>query len=263
MIAVIIPTYNPGMYLEECLNALHSQDIDPILFKVYVIFNGTDEEVIQDFKERISLYKFSCEIYSVKNPGVSNARNLGINVSKEKYLCFIDDDDVISNNYLTSLLEQVEDSTIVVSNVYSFERCISEHIIDYLSFNNSFSTSNILGKRKYLSNACCKLIPRAIIDDIKFNTFLTQSEDALFMFEISKNIKFINSSDINAIYYRRIRFNSASRKKLLLHKKIVLLCQKFILFSFVYFKNFYEYSFLLYLTRILAIFKSFFLSFKN
>lgn len=76
-----------------------------------------------------------------------------------------------------------------------------------------------------MSSSCCKIISKDIIKDILFDTNLQIGEDSVFMAEISKNVKNIVLSDENAIYYRRLRKESASRRKTNITTKINIVCK--------------------------------------
>ena len=65
--------------------------------------------------------------------GVSNARNIGLDNASGEYVCFIDDDDMISNNYLKELYAIAAVDSLVVTNVLTFDRTIEYLGKDYLS----------------------------------------------------------------------------------------------------------------------------------
>ena len=148
-----------------------------------------------------------------------------------------------------------EPDSIVVSNVLGFSGNLENSVKDYLSFDKPFQSINLVRYRRYLSNSCCKLIPRNIIGNIRFDKNLFKGEDALFMFSFSHRISKIISTEPDVIYFRRIRPFSASRTKYSIPKEIQIGFQQQWRYSLVYIRNFTRYSFLLYATRILAVFK--------
>ena len=251
-ISVIIPTYKPGKYLFECLDSVLNQSLDSCLYEVIVILNGPQYPFWQDLQKYVEDYP-ALYLFYIKEIGVSNARNYGLEKAKGDYVCFIDDDDLISENYLENLLKLSGTSqTIIVSNVYRFYENRNELIKDYLTITDR--TISVLKNRRYLSNACCKLIPVSIIRNRKFDLKFSQGEDALFMFSISDKIKCINKVP-DSIYYRQLRKKTASKRKktLLSLLKTTLLLQ--CAFTVIYFNNPLKYNFLLYLSRLLAVLK--------
>ena len=104
-VSVIIPVYKPESFLWECLSTLDRQTLDHSRFEVLLILNGPREPYmsqIEDFlKEHPSLL---CRlIYSEKN-AVSLARNIGMDEAEGEYICFLDGDDLVTDNYLQALL---------------------------------------------------------------------------------------------------------------------------------------------------------------
>ena len=253
-ISVIIPSYKPGSYLFDCLESVMNQTLDKALYEVIVVLNGPRHpywERLQDYAQ-----EYSCMRLHYENClGVSNARNHGLKMASGDYVCFIDDDDIISRNYLNGLLEKANAETIAVSDVRVFIDDINNVSSDYISkaYSKISHTGNthIFFKRKFLSSACCKIIPKAIIGDSCFNASFKVGEDALFMFSISKGIKRIELAD-DAVYYRRYRAGSASRTKKTILFKLKNCLMQVGEYCRIYFKNPFQYNFLLFLSRLVA-----------
>lgn len=253
-ISIIIPTYNPDNYLIDCVQSLYNQSLNKKNFEIIIVLNGEIDKY-RFFLNEIYISKpneVNLTILESLLTGVSSARNFGLDNASGKYITFLDDDDILSPNYLETMLSKVESSSIVVSNVYSFYNELDENIIDYLSYKKL--GNSIIQRRKYLSNACCKLIPRDIICTKRFNVNFKNGEDALFMFSISNNIKQI-IIEKNCIYYRRLRPNSASRKKISFISRIKRIVKQQLEYTKIYFSNPCEYNFVLYLSRLLAVYK--------
>lgn len=255
MISVIIPTYKPEGYIYECLSSLYLQTLNSDRFEVLIVLNGPKEP----FDNQISSFladKDNMHLLYTDKVGVSNARNVGIEKSKGDYISFIDDDDIVSDNYLEFLLAKADSCSIVVSNVYNFTNDKNEKIKDYLTFKDN--SSNIFKNRSYLSNACCKLIPLSVIENMRFDENFVKGEDAIFMFSISNRISRIQKTDAKCIYYRRIREMSASRKKTSLINNFLTAIKQQYTFSYIYIKNPFKYNFFLYISRLLAVLKTLF-----
>lgn len=262
MISVIIATYNPQDYFLECLKSLEEQSLAKTKFKVYVVFNGTDQNIVNRYKKIISNLDIVADVFSLENSGVSKARNFGIDSSAEEYICFLDDDDILSENYLEELLGSVKDSSIIVSNVLSFY-VFNEFKNDYLTLSKSFETKRFLNCRSVFSTVWGKIIPRNVIGSTRFNEALKNGEDALFMFAISKNIINLKSTPLNVYYYRRLREGSASRAKKNLSYIFLNFITQIYLYSFCFLKSPLHYSFIFLIFRYLAIFKKLYMNLKK
>lgn len=254
-IDIIIPTYKPNDFLVESFMSIEKQNIAFEKFKVTIILNGDKEPYYSNIKAALRKFNFNYSLIYTEEKGVSNARNLGLERTSYPYIVFLDDDDLLTENYLEKLFLLADPDSVVVSNVLGFKDNIENLYQDYLCFNKEFQSSNLVKYRKYLSNSCCKLIPRKIIDDTKFDRDLFKGEDALFMFSLSHRISKIISTEPDVVYFRRIRPFSASRKKYSIPKEIKIGLQQQYRYSLVYMQNFKEYNFLLYISRILAVFK--------
>ena len=106
---------------------------------------------------------------------------------------------------------------VVVSNVTDYDEANDRLQDDYLT--KAFNTLgagqhvSLFRGRSFLSSSCCKIIPRKMIGTRRFNPRFAIGEDALFMAAISNRMREIALSAPDAVYYRRLRPLSASRKK--------------------------------------------------
>lgn len=255
MIDVIIPTYQPDLFFIECFESLQKQTLPFDKFKVTIVLNGDKEPYYSHIKLALDGFSFDYSLIYTDEKGVSNARNLGVDKTSNPYIIFLDDDDLLTENYLEQLLLLAEPSSIVVSNVLSFKESKENPIRDYLSFENSFQSNDLIKYRRYLSNSCCKLISRELIRDAKFDSNLFKGEDALFMFTLSPRVLKIISTAPDVIYFRRIRPYSASRIKYSIFKEVEIGLQQQWRYTALYMQNISKYSFALYMSRILAVFK--------
>ena len=217
-ISVIIPTYKPGTYIWECLDSVYNQTFSGKCYEIIIILNGCNEPYYSQIEEYISSHSERCtfSLIQTDSPGVSNARNIGIERSIGKYLTFVDDDDIISENYLEELLKVSDEKTIGCANSFVFKKDISNCRESFTSDayqkvkGKSF---NIFQYRKFLSSVWAKLIHRNIIGENRFPTQLRLSEDSFFCLELSLSLKSMNLASPSAIYYQRLRKGSAMHLK--------------------------------------------------
>ncbi|MCM3115084.1 glycosyltransferase [Neobacillus sp. MER 74] len=100
LFSIIVPVYNVEKLITACIESVLCQSFTN--FELILINDGSTDK-----SGRI------CEVYAkkdkrikvkhVKNSGVSNARNLGVKNSTGKWLYFLDGDDTLEHNTLTSL----------------------------------------------------------------------------------------------------------------------------------------------------------------
>lgn len=258
-VSVIIPTYSPDKYIYECLFSIVGQTLSPDKFEVVIVLNGPMEPFYTQLKEFIVKHSaYNIRLIYSEVSGVSNARNIGLNAAKGEYVAFVDDDDIISPTYLEGLLRVSSPMCVGVSNGYAFVESVDEKLI--YGITNLYkevkdAPYSLLKYRTYLSPPVYKLIHREIIGDIRFDASMKISEDSLFCFMISKNIKKMRCAHESAIYYVRKREGSATRKKMKISYILRLTIKKMWLFTKIYISNPLKYNFPFYVSRLLACIK--------
>ena len=257
-ISVIIPTYKPKEYLWECLDSLVRQTFSKEDFEIIIVLNGCREPWKSELESYISanMSSLNVKLVQIDQGGVSNARNMGIDLSKGDYITFLDDDDYISDSYLQGLYEKSSINTVVLSNAFAFnEGCKDERVkyqlTDvYKKYAHGKHLSLSSKVRKYFNGPCMKLFPMTIIRDRRFDIRFKNSEDSLFMFLISDRIENVVFAGENSIYYRRYRSNSAVTTKRTIRERISNNMNCIILYTKIFAMG--NYNLLFYLSRILA-----------
>lgn len=217
-VSVIIPTYKPQDYLWECLESLDKQTLSKDDFEIIVILNGCCEPWKGLILEWIKKYpQLNMHFIHTGTPGVSNARNKGIDVALGEYITFIDDDDYVSPQYLEQLLLFSTPDCVALSDCLYVNDKTKEISIDnphhrkFIKYSKkTFPT--IFETRTYFNGPCMKLIHKSIVGSRRFDINFKNGEDTLMMFLISNKIKKIRISSSDAIYYRRVRANSANSR---------------------------------------------------
>ncbi|WP_412518514.1 glycosyltransferase family 2 protein [Staphylococcus simulans] len=110
MISVILPVYNAGDYIEECLDSLLNQTIGEENLEVILIDDASTDnsvEKIKNFKNKFTnlvLYQFK------KNNGSpGKPRNKGVSLATGEFIHFMDPDDVLYKNTYEILLDNMRD----------------------------------------------------------------------------------------------------------------------------------------------------------
>jgi glycosyltransferase involved in cell wall biosynthesis len=264
-ITVIIPTYQPQNYIIECFDSINNQNIDKKNFEVIVILNGEKEPYFSFINNYLNLCKFNYKMFYTRTKGVSNARNIGIEQSKGEYLAFIDDDDIISENYLQGLLNIAEDGFFPLSYIKTFKDNIDDAGDYYITnvYERRINKKNtIFNIRSYFSSACYKLIKRETVGTQRFDTRFQKREDSLFMFIVSEKDNKYKFTDRTAVYYRRNRENSLTTKKIEFKNDLKNVISVIYTVIKIYIKSPSKYDFLFFLSRIFAYSRSVFYGVK-
>ena len=125
----IIPTFNEERYILKCINSIKKQAGSD--FEIIVVDNGSTDKTIKSVKENDVI------LVEEENKGISNARNLGASKAKGTYLCFIDADGVLKNDWLTEVREVLgkEDVTAIAGlNVFTHKNLFKRFYYNIYTF---------------------------------------------------------------------------------------------------------------------------------
>lgn len=217
-ISVIIPTYKPQEYLWECLEALMKQTFSKKDFEVILVLNGCTEPYKSAIERYIAenMQETNVNFIHTEVGGVSNARNVGLDAARGEYITFVDDDDLITTNYLSELLKISSPSCVGCSNSFCFVESIDEERENFITSGYkrcSGTRFSLFRYRCFLSAPWAKLIHRDIIGDNRFPLDLKKSEDSVFCMRISPNVRDMQLATADTVYYQRERTGSAMRSK--------------------------------------------------
>lgn len=254
-LSVIVPSYKPQFYTWECLDSVCNQTINRSQYEVIVVLNGCNEPYNSELKRYLDEHpEVNWNYIQTDTPGVSNARNIGIDNAKGEYITFLDDDDYVSPSYIEHLLEASSPTTIGLAHPKAFN---SEGFCPYVieeAYNGISERGCVhyLKARKVFQGPCMKLFHRDIIGKRRFDVSFKNGEDALYMFLLSNKFKSVKASNPEAIYYRRVRENSATFAKQKLSYRLSNSFRIIIEYSKIYWRNLSSYSTSFYLTRVLG-----------
>ena len=119
VVSVIVPVYNSGPYLDDCIKSIVNQSYRPI--EIILVNDGSTDrsfEIITGYSMRDD----RIVVISQPNRGVSAARNAGLSVAKGEYILFVDSDDTIRNDAVEILCRQaiLTGTEIVLGDMLSF-----------------------------------------------------------------------------------------------------------------------------------------------
>lgn len=113
MISVIIPIYNtPKDLLLECIESVAKQTYQNL--EILLIDDGSTSDLARCLD---TLKEINARIKVIHKPngGLSSSRNTGIELAKGDYITFVDSDDVIEENMLSSLFEVLHSQDVDIA----------------------------------------------------------------------------------------------------------------------------------------------------
>ena len=102
-VSIIVPYEGYYNYLQDCLESI--QDQKNVELETLLVGNQKTD----DFKKLVEMYKDTISLQVINCPieeGVAKKRNLGLDKATGDYIYFLDSDDYIMPNTLSSLLEK-------------------------------------------------------------------------------------------------------------------------------------------------------------
>ena len=195
-VSVIVPFYNAKSHLKTCLDVLLKQDFNKP-FEIIMVDDASND----NSRDIVKMYNSSSiRLYALdSNCGPSAARNLGLKKAKGEYVYFLDVDDTIAPNTLTTLYSasNEKDYDLVFSDKKWIENSKNQrNDIFYYPADQTFDNSDLaeVMRRRFhdpistgkLFGLTGRLIRRSIISDnnILFEEELRYLEDDTFMWDI-------------------------------------------------------------------------------
>lgn len=105
-ISVIVPVYNVKSYLSACLDSILNQDFDS--YEIVVVDDGSTDGSGELAEQYASRHTDKIRVLHQENQGLGGARNTGIKDAKGEYVAFIDSDDWIKPNMLSTLWKEIQ-----------------------------------------------------------------------------------------------------------------------------------------------------------
>lgn len=263
-VSVILPTYKPGAYIDECIASLVAQDMPKSDWELVVVVNGCCEPYCTRITKLLVGTGVQSQLLQTDRGGVSNARNMGMAAARGEYFAFVDDDDYVSPAYLSELYACVTPCCVSFSATTAFfddtkAVCPDYYIAkDYarLTAGGRQEYNSLYAVRRYLNGPCMKMLHKDVVAGRRFNTTLANGEDSVFMFSVSDRIATMRFTSPSAMYYRRVRTKSATsncdNRSYRWRNGVRLMWN----FFKVYARGPFRYSLPLFVSRLLAVAKT-------
>lgn len=96
LISVIVPVYNIEQYLQRCVESIRLQTYEKL--EILLVDDGSTDGSNR-ICDALALRDKRIRVFHKENGGVSSARNLGIEQASGEYICFVDGDDWLDEDY--------------------------------------------------------------------------------------------------------------------------------------------------------------------
>jgi len=196
LISIIVPVYNtPKRYFEELISSLENQFYQK--YELIIIDNSPNNNLKELFNKSL---KTKTKIKYKKltdNFGISHANNIGIQLSKGKYIGFLDHDDLLTQDCLYLFVKELNNNRLL-KWLYSDEAKFNNKGIYDFQYKTSFNfaqllSTNIIGH--------FMLIHKDILKKVKFETKHDGAQDFDMCLKLAQLLNENEIKHIPAILY--------------------------------------------------------------
>ena len=241
MISVVLPIYNVENYIEKCLASLLRQDYKD--YELILVNDGSKDKSISLAKEFLKGKDVSWCVVDKENGGLASARNAGLRQADGDYVVFIDTDDVVSEDFLSTLLKEMQEGVDFSFCAFQFVKK-QEVVADENDKKIVFDKKGLLDA--FLKRTISFVVPSMLFrrdflleNDLFFEEDIRFSEDQPFIWKV------ILHSEKTVYLYKKMYgyyvretsiMNSSSKDKVIdSHREFVSVIEK-------YFSKYPEYE---------------------
>lgn len=209
LISVIVPCYNVELYLDKCVQSIVDQSYQNL--EIFLVDDGATDSTPK-LCDEWSLKDDRIKVIHKSNGGLSDARNVAIDVANGEYLVFIDSDDYVSIDYVESLYNLLVKSNADISvcsymPFYEGTQPENKKVEEADLLVSSDKAIELMFYQKNFDNtAWGKLYKRYLFENIRYPYGLIYEDLALTykLFAKSQKIAFTSAKN----YFYLIRSNS-------------------------------------------------------
>lgn len=224
-LSIIVPVYNtPAVLLERCISSILENVKSVESVEVLLINDGSTKSYVQEILERTAHENCCVKTIFKENTGVSDTRNIGIELSKGKFVAFVDADDFFEQNavrYMLDVAKEVNCDLVIfgyvnegsIPNNSPLKKRITpaekQNLLSWLIAENTY----LFRYNICLQTVWARLYNRDLLiqKKIQFPKGITLSEDMCFNLRFFKDAKDIYI-DNTIVYNYGINDESAIRR---------------------------------------------------
>lgn len=194
--SIIIPVYNGEKYIQRCVLSVVDINLKEGNFECIIVDNASTDSTKSICARLVETYP-EVKYISTEVKGVSNARNIGINYSKGKYLLFLDVDDYFLKNW-NHLLTNVVKNSVADFYIFNFNKIFDDGTLVPIKYNFEKNLKKNVTERFLNStdmNPCWSRIYKAQLvkeNRIFFPTDISIGEDFIFSLDYWKFCKTVD-----------------------------------------------------------------------
>ncbi|KUO18253.1 glycosyltransferase family 2 protein [Streptomyces dysideae] len=181
-VSVVVPVYNPGSYIEDCIASLLRQSLPPDAYEVLFVDDGSTDETPARL-DALAAADSRVTVLRQENSGWSGKpRNVGIAAARGEYVMFVDNDDYLGDEALERMYDYgvANGADVVVGKMAGKGRGVPVEL-----FRRNHPRATVENAPLIDSLTPHKMFRRAFLDDIglRFPEGRRRLEDHVFVTE--------------------------------------------------------------------------------
>ena len=217
-ISVVVPVYGVEEYLSDCIESILGQSFSD--FELILVDDGSPDRC-GELCEQYASKDPRIRVIHQENRGLSGARNSGIDIASGTYITFVDSDDVLAANYLSTLYRTILAENAQIATAINYD--VSSDRISTAARTEATDPTVVqvmdgqtavlrVYKGEKLVQICAigKLIDRSLIQELRFPQGRIHEDQALIplLYDRARRVVCTNAS----IYFYRVRNDSILHK---------------------------------------------------
>ncbi len=211
LISIVVPSYNVEDFIDKCVDSICHQDYENI--EIILVDDGATDGTgakCDEWTGRDS----RVQVIHQENQGLSGARNAGIRAAKGKYIAFIDSDDMIAPDYVSTLHDCIIENGARMAQGLSKNFFKEEDIAGFVSRDDRRVISGYDMCKTLMSEyrmgwgiVMTKMFEKSLFDELEFPLGHIH-EDEYLVYKLYWNSGKVALTDKIVYYYRSKRKGS-------------------------------------------------------
>lgn len=203
MISIIIPCFNVEGCIEDTISSVLRQDNQE--WEIIAIDDGSTDGTLEKLKQ-LEKNDIRIHVFHKENGGVSSARNMGIDKAQGEWIYFLDGDDTIAENMVSSIYSVNQINDLII---FGFEHKKGGHKKQYPLPQKKHIFSDFLVNKKSIHISSIVFFKKFINDNnlyFEWNTHFGEDREFIVnSLKVHPSIEIINSY----LFHYNYRENSA------------------------------------------------------